>query len=103
MIKINLLPRRSASGMRPCRKLILAGAFVVVALLVMAYGWYWLSGEVGRLEAQIRQTQAEVRRYDELAKQVDRYRQEKKRLEEKIKIIETLVAAQAGRCSSWTR
>ena len=97
MIKINLLPREERIRHAPLpTKLILAGAVVVVALLVMAYGWYWLSGEVGRLEAQIRQTQAEVRRYDELAKQVDRYRQEKKRLEEKIKIIETLVAAQAG-------
>jgi type IV pilus assembly protein PilN len=68
----------------------------VIVLLAMAYGWYWLNGEVGRLESTIKQTQAELKRYEDLAKQVDKYRAEKKRLEEKIQVIETLVAAQAG-------
>jgi type IV pilus assembly protein PilN len=62
----------------------------------MAYGWYWLNGEVGRLETGIQQTRADLKRYEELAKQVDKYRAEKKRLEEKIQVIGTLLAAQAG-------
>jgi type IV pilus assembly protein PilN len=55
-----------------------------------------LNGEVGRLETAIQQTRADLKRYEELAKQVDKYRAEKKRLEEKIQVIGTLVAAQAG-------
>lgn len=97
MIKINLLPREERARRAPINtNLILAGVGVVVVLLVMAYGWYWLNGDVEHLEGTIRQTQADVKRYDDLAKQVDTFRAEKKRLEEKIKVIETLVVAQGG-------
>ena len=97
MIKINLLPREErAKGVPMNTQVILGAVFGVVVLLAMAYAWFWLSGQVGNLEASITETQAELRRFDELAKQVDLFRAEKKRLEEKIKIIETLVAAQAG-------
>lgn len=97
MIKINLLPREERIRRAPIKPAAFLGmAFGGLMLLVMAYGWYWLSGEVSRLEVSITQTQAELRRFDELARQVDRFRAEKKRLEEKIKIIETLVAAQSG-------
>ncbi|HEX9899633.1 MAG TPA: PilN domain-containing protein [Candidatus Methylomirabilis sp.] len=97
MIKINLLPREErAKGVPMNTQFILGAVCGVVVLLAMAYGWYWMNGEVSRLETSITQTQADLRRFDELAKQVDRFRLEKKRLEDKIKIIETLVAAQAG-------
>ena len=97
MIKINLLPREERIRRAPMdTRLILAGLGVVVVLLVMAYGWYWLNGDVQRLEGGIQQAQADLKRYDDLAKQVDTFRAEKKRLEEKIKVIETLVAAQGG-------
>ena len=97
MIKINLLPKEErAKGVPVNTQFILGAVCGVVVLLAMAYGWFWLSGQVSTLEASISETQAELRRFDELAKQVDLFRAEKKRLEEKIKIIETLVAAQAG-------
>jgi type IV pilus assembly protein PilN len=97
MIKINLLPREERVRRAPIdTRLILAGLGVVVALLAMAYGWYWLSGDVERLQGAIRQAQADVKRYDDLAKQVDTFRTEKKLVEDKIKVIETLVAAQTG-------
>jgi type IV pilus assembly protein PilN len=97
MIKINLLPREERVRRAPINtNLILVGAGVVVVLLAMAYGWYWLDGEVGRLEASIRQAQADAKRFESLAKQVDTFRKEKKRLEDMIKVIDTLVAAQGG-------
>ncbi len=97
MIKINLLPREERARRAPIKPtFILAGIGVGIVLLAMAYGWYWLNGEVGRLQTAILQTQADLKRFEELAKQVDRYREEKKRLEEKIKIIDALVAAQGG-------
>jgi type IV pilus assembly protein PilN len=97
MIRINLLPKEQRIRRVPVNTTrILAAVGAVIVLLAMAYGWYWLNGEVGRLETGIQQTRADLKRYEELAKQVDKYRAEKKRLEEKIQVIGTLLAAQAG-------
>ncbi|MGE5850565.1 MAG: PilN domain-containing protein [Candidatus Methylomirabilota bacterium] len=97
MIKINLLPREERVKRAPLPAAFALGTICALALLgVMGFGWYWLSSTVRGLDEEIAKTQAELRHFDELAKQVDRFRAEKKRLEEKIKIIETLVAAQAG-------
>jgi hypothetical protein len=61
MIKINLLPREERKRHAPINtKLLLAGLAGVVALLAMGYGWFWLNGEVNRLQADIQQTQAEL-------------------------------------------
>ncbi len=97
MIRINLLPKEQRIRRAPVNTTrILAAVGAVIVLLAMAYGWYWLNGEVGRLETAIQQTRADLKRFEELAKQVDKYRAEKKRLEEKIQVIGTLLAAQAG-------
>ena len=99
MIKINLLPReervlRRRAPVSTSRVGGTVGAVVVVALLGL--GWFWLRGEVDRLEAAIQQTRAEFKRFEEEAKLVERYRGDKARLEEKIKVIDTLVVAQGG-------
>jgi type IV pilus assembly protein PilN len=97
MIRINLLPKEQRIRRAPVNTTrILAAVGAVIVLLAMAYGWYWLNGEVGRLETAIQETRADLKRFEELAKQVDKYRAEKKRLEEKIQVIGTLLAAQAG-------
>ena len=97
MIKINLLPREERiRRITVPTNLILAGLGCVVAFIAMAYGWYWLSGEVGRLEETIVQAKKEQKRFEELTKQVDMFKAEKKRLEDKIKVIDTLVAGQGG-------
>lgn len=97
MIKINLLPREERIRRAPVdSRLVLAGMGAGILILAMGYGWYWLNGEVERLEGAIQQARADLRRYEELAKQVDRFREEKKRLEEKIKVIDALTAAQRG-------
>ncbi|RPH99165.1 MAG: hypothetical protein EHM71_13420 [Zetaproteobacteria bacterium] len=97
MIKINLLPREERKRHAPANTKVLLGiAAAFVLLAAMGYGWYWLNGEVNRLQADIQRTQAELKRFEELAKQVDKFQAEKKRLEEKIKVIATLTAAQGG-------
>ena len=97
MIRINLLPKEQRVQRAPVSTTrILATVAGVILLLAMAYGWYWLSSDVSRLETSIQETRTELKRFEELAKQVDKYRAEKKRLEEKIQVIQTLVAAQAG-------
>ncbi len=97
MIKINLLPREERRRRAPVNTtIILAVVAVVIGFLAMGYGWFWLNGEVNRLQADIQRTQAELRRFEELAKQVDKFQAEKKRLEEKLKIIQALMVAQGG-------
>jgi type IV pilus assembly protein PilN len=97
MIKINLLPREERKRRTQVNPAVLLGVLgAVVVVLAMGYGWYWLNGEVNRLQSDIQATQAELKRFEELAKQVDKFQAEKKRLEEKIKVIETLVVAQGG-------
>jgi len=97
MIKINLLPREERRRRAPMNTGVLLGIVgVAVVALAMGYGWFWLNGEVGRLQEEIQRTQAELRRFEELAKQVDRFQAEKKRLEEKLKIIQALMLAQGG-------
>jgi type IV pilus assembly protein PilN len=97
MIKINLLPREERIRRKPLdTTFILVAVCAVVLAAAMVYGWIWLSGEVSRVQANIAQTQADLRRFDELAKQVEKFRAEKQKLQDKIKVIETLVAAQKG-------
>ena len=97
MIKINLLPREERIRRKPLDTTFILGAVCAAVLaLAMAWGWFWLNGEVSRVQSNIAQTQADLRRFDELAKQVERFRAEKQKLQEKIKIIETLVSAQTG-------
>ncbi len=97
MIKINLLPREEQKRQAPISKSILFGTLGgIVFLGLMAYGWYWLSRELGSIRAQIVDTQTQLKRYEQEAKLVDKIREDKKRLEDKIKVIESLVAAQGG-------
>jgi type IV pilus assembly protein PilN len=97
MIKINLLPREERKRRAPVNSKVWVAAVVGLGVLgVMAYGWMWLNGEVGRLQTEIQKTQGELKRFEELAKQVDKFQAEKKVLEEKLKIIQALVVAQSG-------
>jgi len=94
MIKINLLPKEEQKRRAPIKPntiLITVGAILLVA--AMGYGWYWLDGTVQGVEADIRNRQMELKRYDGLAKDVEKYQAEKKRLEERLKAITALVAA----------
>jgi type IV pilus assembly protein PilN len=97
MIKINLLPREERRRRAPTSPWIFLGVLGgLVVAAGMAYGWYWLHSENAALEAGIQQAQVELKRYEALAKQVDQYQAEKKVLQEKIKVIEQLTAAQSG-------
>ena len=97
MIKINLLPQEERKRSAPInRSVILAALGAVVVLLGMAYGWYWLDQEVGGLQTSITNGKAELKRYEQEVKLVDKFRADKKLLEDKIKVIESLVGAQAG-------
>jgi type IV pilus assembly protein PilN len=97
MIKINLLPQEERKRRGPVNTSVILAAFgAVVLLLGMGYGWYWLNQQVGGLQTSITQGQAELKRYEQEVKLVDKFRQDKKRLEDKIQVIDSLVSAQGG-------
>ncbi len=97
MIKINLLPKEEQKRRAPIKmNNILAIMGAVLLLAGMGYGWFWLNGTVQRVQDDIRNRQAELKRFEDLAKDVEKYKAEKKRLEERIKAIDVLMAARGG-------
>lgn len=95
MIRINLLPRvsRATAG----REWRTAGGGVVAlgVLAILGILWWMVSSEARSLEGQITTVQAEITRLDVVAKKVDQFKAEKKLLEERLKVIQTLLAAQS--------
>jgi type IV pilus assembly protein PilN len=97
MIKINLLPREEQKKAAPASATpYLAGLGVVVLLVLMGYGWYWLNGEIEGVQKEIERTQAELKRVEDITKLVDKLQKDKKTVQDKLKTVETLVAAQSG-------
>ncbi|MBI3002996.1 MAG: PilN domain-containing protein [candidate division NC10 bacterium] len=96
MIKINLLPHLSRKKAAVNRRAQLAGLGAVVVLLALMYAWWTMASEARSLRAEIAVTQQELKRYDEIAKKVAKFEADKKRLEEKIKTIDRLIASQTG-------
>lgn len=97
MIRINLLPkerrRRTISVGRPAVYVVVG---CLLALGVMAAGWWWLEAQVRDLHQDIRQKQAELERYKNEIKKVEQYQADKKRLEERLQVVAKLAAEQGG-------
>ncbi len=97
MIKINLLPKEEQKRRAPVKPNTIFLAFgAIVLLAAMGYGWFWLNGTVQQLDRDIQNRQTELKRYEAVAKEVEKYLAEKKRLEERIKAIAVLMAARGG-------
>lgn len=98
MIKINLLPkerrrRRGVSLPKPALYAIPAGVLVVGAL--GAY-WYYLDSRIGELQARVDSHRQELARYQREIKRVTQFQTDKKRLEERLRVVERLAAEQEG-------
>ena len=97
MIKINLLPkerrRRAISVGRPVVYVVVGCALAVGG---MAVGWWWLEGQVQHLQQDIGQKRVELERYRNEIKKVEQFLSEKKRLEERLRVVAKLAADQGG-------
>jgi type IV pilus assembly protein PilN len=91
MIKINLLPVREERRRLGARQEQLL--FVLIVFLVIIGTYYWWAStrkEIKGLRAEIRQVEQEITRLSQVVKDVEKFKADKKILEEKIAVIGTL-------------
>src|SRR5947208_16828414 len=91
MIKINLLPVRAAKKREFGRQqIVLFGLLLVLA----AFGnWFWygkVESELTALDQRIAQTRTEIAQLEKTIGEVKSIKDDKKALEDKLKILDTL-------------
>jgi type IV pilus assembly protein PilN len=99
MIKINLLPTKK----KPPRKVIdlqqqLFLGFLIIILVVMGMWYFWnrQANKIAALERDKTAAEARVREQDNVLKEVKNVEEERKKVTEKIGIIQQLKKNQAG-------
>jgi type IV pilus assembly protein PilN len=99
MIKINLLPTKK----KPPKKVIdlqqqVILAFLVLILVLMALGYYWKTqnDRIVSLENEKVVKEKQIADQDNMLKEVKNVEEERKKVSEKIEIIEKLKKNQAG-------
>lgn len=97
MIRINLLPRAERAA-RPTAVrwgvVMILGVVCLVAVLALL--WLNLTMQISDLKQEIERTQAELLKYQTIAKEVEKYKADKRNLEEKLASIDRLKAGQVG-------
>src|SRR5438876_663399 len=97
MIKINLLPVRAAKKREFGRQqIVLFGLLLVLA----AFGnWFWygkVESELTALDQRIAQTRTEIAQLEKTIGEVKSIKDDKKALEDKLKILDTLKRGRTG-------
>jgi Tfp pilus assembly protein PilN len=95
MIRVNLLPKAGRAATGGDWRMMAAGLGGLGLLVVLGGLWWMVSGQASSLEGQITSIQTEIKRLEVVAKQVDQFKAEKKMLEERVKVIQTLLASQS--------
>jgi len=95
MIRVNLLPKAGRAATGGEWRTVGAGFGGLVLLAVLGVLWWMVASQASSLEGQIASMEAEIKRLEVVAKQVDQYKAEKKLLEERLRVIQTLLASQS--------
>jgi type IV pilus assembly protein PilN len=99
MIKINLLPskRKPPKKVSELQKQLMIGFLVLIVVLAgMAFFWKLQSDRIAALEAGKAGAEARLREQDVILKEVKNVEDERKKVSEKIEIIEKLKKNQSG-------
>jgi type IV pilus assembly protein PilN len=98
MIKINLLPkeRRRGRGIQISKPMFIVLPAVVLVVAAMLVGWWYLDSQVQLLQQEVTRSRAELKKYESDIKKVEQFRADKRRLEERVKIVQRLAAEQEG-------
>lgn len=97
MIRINLLPVKKAhkqqSGMQ---QLMLMGAAVAVTVIVLGVYNLKKSNDITSVEEEIAADEAEIARLEKIIGEVNQFEEQKKKLQQQLKVIEELEKGKAG-------
>ncbi len=99
MIKINLLPskKKPPKKVSELQKQLMIGSLVLIVVLAgMAFFWKLQSDKIAALEKAKTGAEARLREQDVILKEVKNVEDERKKVSEKIEIIEKLKKNQAG-------
>jgi type IV pilus assembly protein PilN len=97
MIKINLLPVRAAKKREFGRQQIVLFALVLVLAAIGNFLWYnRVDSELTQLDQQISRTRAEIAQLEKTIGEVKSIKEDKKALEDKLKILDTLKKGRTG-------
>jgi len=97
MIHINLLPVRAKKKRQFGQQLLVLFGLVVVAALIGNYFWYrQVDDRLTQVNRQIDSTRAQITQLEKTIGEVKNITQEKKALEDKIKVLDTLKKGRTG-------
>ncbi|MBS2026144.1 MAG: PilN domain-containing protein [Deltaproteobacteria bacterium] len=97
MIRINLLPVKAARKREfGKQQLILLGVAVAVALVANFLWWQSVDNELSRVQRQIDATRSDIAQLEKTIGEVKSITQEKKALEDKLKILDDLKQGRTG-------
>jgi len=98
MITINLLPkeRRRGRGISLPKPALYGGLGAAVVLGAMVAYWVHLDGQLQQVQESVTRNRQELKRYVAEIKRVEQFRADKKRLEERLRIVERLAVEQEG-------
>ncbi|MBW2432157.1 MAG: PilN domain-containing protein, partial [Deltaproteobacteria bacterium] len=91
MIRINLLPFRADRKKENVRRQVSLFLLSLVLVLIIAFYYNFdLSSKVGKLNKKIKETNAELTKYNEINKEIARIRKNLENLRKKLAVIEQL-------------
>ena len=97
MIKINLLPVRAAKKREFGKQQLVLFALILVLAAILNYFWYSrVANELAGLDRQIATTRAEIAQLEKTIGEVKSIKEDKKALEDKLKILDTLKKGRTG-------
>jgi type IV pilus assembly protein PilN len=97
MIRINLLPVRAAKKREFGRQQIVLLALLLVLVAIGNYFWYTrVDSELTRLDRRIATTRADIAQLEKTIGEVKSIKEDKKALEDKLKILDTLKKGRTG-------
>lgn len=93
MIRINLLPiRQMKKRQRLKTELLGFSAVFILVLLILAGGWFALSGKIANLQDELVTLANKKQTYQPILKQIDTLKKEKQMVEQKLDSIKKLQA-----------
>ena len=91
MIRINLLPFRAARKKENIRRQVSIFLLSLVLVLIVAFWFnYILSGKIKSLDNQIKETKAQVEKYNKINKEIADIKKKLDMLKRKIEVIKSL-------------